>query len=78
MTIDLMDPVRDMQGIPVWRIRVAPGELTCLSCGETTNDAYCARCDSMQGQIGHNKPGAPHAQLVPTISYLHPEEYDQP
>lgn len=66
-----MPPVRDCDGHVVWRVRVAPGERTCMECGETTPDAYCPRCSlDDEGQIRGG------AQLVPTLSYLQDGEWE--
>lgn len=74
-----MGPVRDVHGFPIWRIRVTRGELTCTQCGETTAEGYCYRCDDGKSHAGRGqwtRSGA--ATLVPTTSYLHPEEYEAP
>ncbi len=50
-------------------IKVGPGELTCLRCGETYGNAtpvtgaatFCWRCGGKQGVL--------------TVAYLHPDEY---
>lgn len=63
------DPVRDMDGLVLHRIRVvSPEEMTCLECGETTVEGKCWRCGR-----GFDAAATP---MVPTISYLKPEEYE--
>lgn len=60
-------------------ITVAPGELTCLNCGETTSDAYCYRCADAKISVGRGTPKPSDAnRLIPTIDYLYPEEYRSP
>lgn len=49
-------------------VRVAPGEMTCRACGETTATDSCPRCsDHEQGVFVRN--------LVPSLSYLYEGEY---
>jgi hypothetical protein len=63
-------PVRDCDGLPVWRVRVATvNEMTCTVCGETTTIGYCARC-------GTDTDCNPHTPLVRTLDYLRPGEYE--
>lgn len=62
-------PVRDMDGAPVWRIRVARGEHTCTRCGETSTDGYCLRRDDDDHADGQY-------DLIPTTDYLNPQEYE--
>jgi len=68
--------VRDLHGHVVWRVRVAPGEMTCLDCGETTSarDSYCVRC-AADDQQQQNSGGA--GRLVPTLAYLRDGEYER-
>ena len=62
-------PVRDCEGFAVHRVRVVnAGELTCTVCGETTVDGVCWRCGK-----GFDPAATP---MVPTVSYLEPEEYE--
>lgn len=68
----MREPVRDWEGNVVWRVRVAPGELTCTGCGETTSD-YCPRCGG-QDEDGKTMTDAP--KLVPTLSYLREGEWE--
>lgn len=63
------EPVRDMNGHTIWRVRVAANELTCTRCGETTADLYCLRRDEDDHADGDYT-------LVPTMSYLHAEEVE--
>lgn len=64
---------------PPLLIIVPPGELTCLDCGETTSDGYCYRCADAKTAVGRGvPPPVDAARLVPTISYLLPEEYRTP
>ena len=60
------------------RIRVGVGEMTCTVCGEVTNQNYCMRCNDELGVMGNNhaQVAAKRGQLVPTVSYLKPEEYE--
>lgn len=60
---------------PVWRVRVAPGEKTCLDCGETTTDGYCWRCADAQDL--DFREAIKRARLVLTTSYLKPEEIER-
>lgn len=73
-------PVRDCLGQPVWRVRVAPGEMTCCECGDTYPASWggCVRC-SMNDQADRNEDG--HRRLkrtrsVPTTSYLQAGEFE--
>lgn len=66
-----------MMDLPVAkRIRVGRGEMTCTLCGETTNQAYCVRCGEDTAAAGYTKAVAGKGRLVPTVSYLKPEEYE--
>ena len=63
------DPVRDMNGMTLHRIRVYDAnELTCTVCGETSPDGKCWRCGK-----GLDPALTP---MVPTVSYLQPDEYE--
>ncbi len=63
------DPVRGVDGLVLHRIRVvSPEEMTCLQCGETTVEGKCWRCGR-----GADAAVTP---MVPTVSYLNPEEYE--
>lgn len=56
-------------GAAVWLVKVSsPRELTCTICGETSGDGYCWRCGK-----GTEAAATP---MVPTVSYLRPDEYD--
>ena len=70
----------------VRKIRVAVGEMTCTVCGETTTDRFCRRCNGEADEEGDEEEGpiynwrrnvtvASQASLVPTVSYLHEDEY---
>lgn len=62
-------PVRGVEGWAVHRIRVvSPAELTCTVCGETSLDGVCWRCGKRW------EPA--HTPMIPTISYLRPDEYE--
>lgn len=68
-------------GQPVWRVRVAPDEMTCCECGDTWPVSWggCARC-SNNDQTDRNEDG--HRQYkrtrsVPTISYLQEGEWER-
>jgi hypothetical protein len=68
-------PVRDVHGSVVWRVRVGPGEVTCLQCGETYSPNVwggCPRCNSAHehGSQMHQTP------TVPTEIYLRANEYE--
>lgn len=52
-------------------IRVAPGELTCLECGETFTGRRCPVC----GSDDKGKPRKVLPPAVPTVSYLRDGEY---
>ena len=74
------EPVRDVHGRPVWRVRVAPDEMTCCECGESYPAVWggCPRCSDGDG--GRDEQG--HSQLkrtrsVPTISYLQEGEWER-
>lgn len=74
-----LPPVRDVHGHVVWRVKVAgERERTCLDCGETTTDEYCLRCVA-EAEISqrHNLASNIGRRLVPTVSYLKPEEYER-
>ena len=66
--------VLDHEGHIVWRIRVAPGERTCLACGETFPDGdRCAQCGyGDDGALRNNPPPS-----VPTTSYLREGEWER-
>ena len=65
----------DIQIAP--KIRVAKGEQTCTLCGETTSIGYCVRCNEDLLKGGSKANRAKRAgKLVPTTSYLKPEEYE--
>ena len=67
-----MPPVRDCEGHVVWRVRVAPGEKTCLACGEVAINNRCVRCSlTDDGQVADATP------LMPTVSYLREGEWTQ-
>lgn len=70
---------RNDDGRPAPVILVAPGERTCTICGETTSEHYCYRCSDAKETAGRGRwnPTVPDT-LVPTISYLRPEEYRHP
>ncbi len=64
-----LPPVRSVDGVRVWRVKVAPGEKTCTRCGETTAESYCPRCaEQMHWTKARN--------LVPTVTYLRAGEYE--
>ena len=66
---DTSVPVRTVDGIALWRVRVASAdEMTCTVCGETTDTGRCYRCS--HGYDGIETP------MVPTLSYLKPDEYE--
>lgn len=52
-------------------LRVAPGEMTCLVCGEVSPDNTCIHC-GIYGEDGRLSAATP---MVPTVSYLRPDEY---
>jgi hypothetical protein len=63
------EPVRDMDGITVHRIKVYDAtELTCTVCGDTSTDGKCWNCGK-----GFDPAATP---MVPMISYLNPDEYE--
>jgi hypothetical protein len=73
--------VRDMSGHVIWKVRVAPNELTCTGCGEIALAGgdmkgrliyYCPLCGT--DEVGTLRKDAP--ALVPTLSYLQPGEYE--
>lgn len=60
--------VFDVHGNLVRLVAVAPGEVTCLRCGETSGGDHCERCGAARG-------GREKTTMVATVSYLHPDEY---
>ncbi len=62
------EPVVNMWGNLVRLVVVAPGEMTCLCCGETSGGDYCVRC-------GASRSGTGRTMMVETTSYLHPDEF---
>ena len=60
------------------RVKVARNEMTCTVCGETSAWGYCVRCNEEVKIIGNNFAQVTHGKghLVPTTSYLKPEEYE--
>lgn len=72
-------PPRDCNGFAVWRVRVAPHEQTCLSCGETfTPDAgawYEAKTHTeTEGGCCQRCRAASHPPAIPTAAYIRAEE----
>lgn len=72
-------PPRDCDGFAVWRVRVAPHEQTCLSCGETfTPDAgawYEAKTQTeIEGGRCQRCRAASHPPAIPTAAYIRAEE----
>lgn len=69
--------VRDVEGFVRWRVRVAPGELTCMVCGETfpADWSRCPRCTNDEENSGHDKRFR-RTPVAPTISYLRSGEYE--
>lgn len=63
------EPVMNMFGNLVRLVVVAPGEMTCLRCGETSGGCYCVRCGAKRSS------GMGRTMMVETTSYLHPEEF---
>ena len=63
-----------MDGLVRWKVRVAPGEVTCLDCGETFNPRQwrgCPRCNQeTAGALMRVTP------TVPTTAYLLAGEYE--
>ena len=59
------------------RIKVLPGELTCLACGETfpADFSGCPRCTDVAERLGRHGSGYKRTPTVPTTSYLKEEEY---
>lgn len=69
-----LPPVIDWKGNKVWYVELQSiNELTCLDCGEAVPEYedFCAIC---RGADFH-KDAPTGRNLIPTISYLHPEEY---
>ena len=72
-----LPPVRDVHGHVVWRVKLASArEMTCTVCGETTVDEYCIRC-SAEADINQRHVREKAGRLVPTLSYLHDDEYER-
>lgn len=66
--------MRDCEGHARWRVRVGPGEMTCLACGETFGaKELCPRCGfGEDGQLRGNPPPS-----VETLSYLREGEWER-
>lgn len=62
--------VRSHDGHILHRVTVAPGERTCLRCGDTVAAAqdYCVRCSDTDA-------GLYVRDLVPTVEYLREDEF---
>ena len=72
-----LPPVRDVHGRKVWRVKLASErEMTCTICGETTMEDYCTRC-SKEADINQRHRVEKAGRLVPTLSYLRPNEYER-
>ena len=68
----MLPPVRDHAGHIVWRVRVAPNEMTCLACGDVAMQGRCVRCSMTDdAEIAASTP------LVPTLSYLQDGEWER-
>ncbi len=61
-------PVRNLDGLAVWRVKVGRGELTCTLCGETiaSTENVCWRCGKVLARVS----------AVPTLNYLKEGEYE--
>lgn len=70
-----VEHVRDMDGHIVRMVRVTPGERTCLTCGEVVSAAepFCVVCVDGHDTVAIQKANA--NDLIPTESFLHPDEY---
>jgi hypothetical protein len=69
----MAEPVRDLHGWTVWRVRVTAGELTCQGCGETfAAGEVCPRCGLMENGVRRRE--LPPA--VETVSYLRDGEWE--
>lgn len=63
------EPVRNVAGFVVPRIKVVSRrEMTCTQCWDTTTEDVCWRCGK-----GLDPAATP---MIPTISYLEPDEYE--
>ena len=71
-----LPPVRDVHRHVVWRVKVAPQEMTCLDCGETGTGNYCLRC-AAEADANQRHTVMKFGRLVPTISYLNQDEYER-
>lgn len=70
-------PVRDLHGHKVWRIKISSlDEKTCLDCGETTVENYCLRC-AAEADADQRSAVIKAGRLIPTLSYLRPNEYER-
>lgn len=61
-------------------VKVAPDEVTCLSCGETLGASTrgCPRCSNKTDGVNFDKDGVKsfvETKTTPTISYLKEDEY---
>jgi hypothetical protein len=50
--------------------------MTCLDCGETTVGSYCLRC-AAEADADQRRDVIQAGRLVPTLSYLRPNEYER-
>ena len=83
ITGQLIEP-KGADGLPIWRVRVAMGERTCLNCGETftthqdsieREQGACPICTASEtGEDGTRRQRKQPS--VPTIDYLRPGEYE--
>ena len=77
IAVDVSRPVRDLHGHPVWRVKISSrNEKTCLDCGETTTENYCLRC-AAEADADQRRDVIQAGRLVPTLSYLRPNEYER-
>ena len=63
-------PPRTHDGHAVWRVKVAPDEVTCTVCGDPrpAGQRICYRCNE------DDDDATPPS--VPTVSYLRPHEFE--
>jgi hypothetical protein len=50
--------------------------MTCRDCGETTVEHYCLRC-AAEADADQRRDVFQAGRLVPTLSYLRPNEYER-
>lgn len=77
-------PPHDSDGLPIWRVRVAPGERTCCNCGETFTPrtdtvgrpiGFCPLCCDLD-EAGRRRRLYKAPPSVPSEAIFRPDEYE--